>query len=57
MYGTYDRLRTNQNAYINLTQVNESSEYNIIIPKQKKEKKGNKGKKLYLTMKHLMTCG
>ena len=43
-------LETNQKAYINLTQVNGISKYNIIIPKQKNEKRE---KKLELNMKHL----
>ena len=32
-------LETNKKAYINLTQVNGISKYNIIIPKQKNEKR------------------
>ena len=43
---------TNQKAYINLTQVNGISKYNIIIPKQKNEKREKAGIE-YETLKWL----
>ena len=44
---------TNHKAYINLTQVNKISKYNIIIPKQKNEKREKAGIE-YETLKWLV---
>ena len=50
MYGHMTDCEKKQKGYINLTQVNEISKYNIIIPKQKNEK-GKKAGIEYETLK------
>ena len=50
MYGHMTDCEKKQKGYINLTQVNEISKYNIIIPKQKNEK-GKKAGIEYKTLK------